>query len=175
MRIITCLLVWLCANTALSQGTMDMRWQLTLQGAATQCSFNVPYDYLTDSNATWSLDGVADLRVADPVDGHSNYQLEWATGIVIGTDFWSFGLGLADWNIDRTFTIGGGPASVVDVDVALWGVRDLYRSSEGYWEVRSYAVPEPGTGALVVLGLLTWCLQRKLAGSPASSASVAER
>jgi hypothetical protein len=176
MRKTTSLLVGLCVlcvHPALSQGTIDtsnIRWRLTLKEALTQCSFSIPYSYLTDPNATWSLDGVRDLQVADPVDGHSNYQLDWADGIVMGSYFWSFSLGLADWNIDRTLTIDGGPPSSVSVHVALWGVRDLYDSTEGYWQVQAYDVPEPGTGALVVLGLLTWCLQRKLVGSAASSA-----
>jgi hypothetical protein len=184
MRIkMTCfVLCVLCVHTALSQGTIDtsnIRWRLTLKETPTQCSFTVPYSYLRDTNSTWPIEGIMDLQVADPIDGHSNYHLDWANGIVLPGNFWMFSLGLADWNIDRTMIIDGGPASSVGVTVDLWGVRNLYELNSSYpgpyWQVQAYDVPEPSSAALAMLGVVGWYLRRKLGGSAANRASVAEQ
>ena len=71
-------------------------------------------------------------------------------------------MGVSDFNIDRVMLIDGGP-TYASVDISLWGVQQhIYYSGSGQWQVQAYDVPEPSPVALAVLGLVAWCLRRKL-------------
>jgi hypothetical protein len=167
----------LCVHTALPQGTFETRWRwrLTLSGAETQCSFSIPYSYLTDPAVTWDVTQVQDFHVVDPIDGNSNYQLDFTSGVVFPPAFWDFYVGVSDFNIGRMMIIGGGP-TYASVDISLWGVQQhIYYSGSGQWQVQAYDVPEPSPAALAMLGVVTWCLRRKLGGSAANRASVVKR
>jgi hypothetical protein len=204
MRKTTSLLVGLfalCAHTALSQGTFGYQvgyWELTFHptnntgtqaAAAGQSQISLQmWGTEFNRNVTWTQEEItASLQVVDPFGNSWVFDPngDSASGQTQANYSYSFVIAM-------TMQTPDGSLRAMSIDATQGHVQSLppvpalghaiihefgngaISEETGYWTAEQF-VPEPSSAALVMLGVVVWCLRRKVGGSGGNGASAVER